>query len=202
MNASTTARLLFVLFIAAIAIWRIWETFHKQGSERGHISMRWSFYLLFAMSGVVFAGTVLEFFCVHRSYRPAVAVLGAVMFVVANLIRMSAIRMLGRFWSLHVEIRDEHQFVQEGVYSVVRHPAYLAFVLEHVAVPLVGNAWWSLLVTLLVYVPVLLWRVRGEEEVLVVKFGETYRTYQREVGALVPRFCARHRSDENSGRQK
>ena len=66
------------------------------------------------------------------------------LFVAANVIRVMAIRALGRFWSLHVEIREPHQFVQDGPYRIVRHPVYSSFVIEHIAIPLVGNAWWSL----------------------------------------------------------
>ena len=95
--------------------------------------------------------------------------------------------VLGKFWSLHIEIREQHQFVRSGIYGSIRHPAYLSFVLEHIAVPLAGNAWWALAVTVVVYVPVLLWRWHTEELALCAKFGESYRAYQREVGAWWPR---------------
>jgi protein-S-isoprenylcysteine O-methyltransferase Ste14 len=179
-----------VLFLLGIVVWRVWETFHKRGAVRGQTTMLWSFYVLFALSCVIFGGTVLEFFFVDRPFHPTAAAAGAVLFAVANLIRVRATDALGRFWSLHVEIREEHDFVRDGPYRYVRHPAYLAFVIEHVAVPLVGNAWWSLLVAVVVYVPMLVWRWRQEEVVLCAKFGDRYRAYQREVGAWLPRWSA------------
>ncbi len=185
----------FTVFMLLAVVWRVWETFRKQGGVRGATSMQWSFYLLFTLSVVVFGGTVAEFFLLDRPYRPGLAGVGVALFIVANVIRVLAIRELGRFWSLHIEIREHHQFVRTGPYRWVRHPAYLSFVLEHVAVPLVGNAWWSLLVTVGVYLPVLLWRIAREDVALMEKFGEPYRTYRREVGALIPRLAVGGRRD-------
>jgi len=191
MKATQAETIAFVVFMVVATGWRVWETFRKQGSVRGATSMQWSFYLLFAFSNVVFLGTVAEFFLVDRPYRLGWGAVGLALFVAANLLRVVAIRTLGQFWSLHIEIREQHQFVRQGPYRWVRHPAYLSFVLEHIAVPLAGNAWWSLAVALLGYLPVLLWRIAREDKALVVKFGAAYETYRREVGALLPRWPGR-----------
>jgi len=187
----------FAVFMVFATIWRVWETFRKQGSARGHTTMLWSFYLLFTLSVIIFLGTIAEFGLVPREFHWTPAIIGAGLFVGANVIRILAIRSLGKFWSLHIEIREQHQFVRTGIYGYVRHPAYLSFVLEHIAVPLAGNAWWALTVTMVVYVPLLLWRWHTEEQELCVKFGDSYRTYQREVGAWWPRLSAwRHRPEK------
>jgi protein-S-isoprenylcysteine O-methyltransferase Ste14 len=180
----------FVLFMAGIVVWRAWETWRKQGQVRGQTSMQWSFYAMVALTALIFGGTVCEFFFVSRPHRLEISLLGMVLFVAANIMRIRAIRTLGRFWSLHVEIREQHEFRRVGPYRFVRHPAYASFVLEHLAVPLVGNAWWSFGAAVLLYVPMVLWRMRTEEAALAAKFGESYRSYQREVGALFPRLSA------------
>jgi len=59
-----------------------------------------------------------------------VTLAGLVLFVVAVAVRVTAIRALGRFWSLHLEIRQDHQLITEGIYGSLRHPAYLAIMLE------------------------------------------------------------------------
>jgi protein-S-isoprenylcysteine O-methyltransferase Ste14 len=185
-NASPIARFLFILFMIVAAVWRMWD-FQKQGRDRGSVSMLWSLYGLVGLGVIVFCGTVVEFFLVPRPFHPAIAVLGAALLVAAGAIRVTAIRTLGRFWSLHIEIRAEQQLVREGIYRYLRHPAYSSFVLEIVAIPLVGNAWWSLGVAVVGYLPLLVWRLKREEEALCEKFGDQYRAYQREVGALWPR---------------
>ena len=194
MNASPIARLLFIVFMVVAAVWRMWD-FQKQGHDRGSVSMRWSLYALVGLGVIVFCGTVLEFFFVPRPFHPAIAFLGAALLIAAGVIRVTAIRTLGRFWSLHIEIRSEQLLVREGIYRYVRHPAYLSFVLEIIAVPLVGNAWWSLGVAIIGYLPLLVRRLRREEEALCEKFGDHYRSYQREVGALWPRFSSARVAD-------
>jgi len=187
MNASIVERVLFVGFILVAVGLRVGEMFRKRGSERGVTSMQWSFYALVASAAVVYAGSVLEFFFTPRAYHMAVGVAGMVLYGVSVLLRRAAIRALGRYWSLHIEIRSQQPLVREGPYQYVRHPAYAAFLLEIIGVPLAGNAWWSLVVALGVYLPLLCWRIRREEEALVEKFGEAYQKFQREVGMLVPR---------------
>jgi len=193
-NAPPIVRSLFIVFMVVAAIWRIWD-FRKQGQDRGPVSMLWSLYALVVLGGIVFCGTIFEFFFVARPFHPAVALLGAVLLIAAGAIRMTAIRTLGRFWSLHIEIRDGQRLVREGIYRYVRHPAYSSFVLEIIAIPLVGNAWWSLAVAVAGYLPLLVWRLKREEVALCAKFGDQYRAYQRDVGALWPRLPAARATD-------
>ena len=102
------------------------------------------------------------------------------------VIRRQAIAALGKFWSLHVEIRESHRFVQAGPFRWMRHPTYFSMILELASIGLILNSPWTFLVVNLIFVPTLLLRLRLEEAALVEKFGETYRTYQRTTPALFP----------------
>jgi protein-S-isoprenylcysteine O-methyltransferase Ste14 len=59
--------------------------------------------------------------------------------------------------------------------------------LEVLSIPLTVNAWWTVAFAAATYLPLLVYRLRVEEQALVEKFGDSYRVYQREVGALCPR---------------
>ena len=102
-------------------------------------------------------------------------------------LRRRAIAALGRFWSLHVEIRDEHELVTGGPFRYVRHPAYLSMILELTALALLCNARFSLLFALLAFPPVMFLRIYLEEGALVEKFGTAYSRYQSHTPALIPR---------------
>ena len=180
----------FVAFMTIVVVWRAWETYRKQGSVRGKTSMLWSFYVMVGLTALIFGGTALEFFLVKRVFHAWISMSGVALFVLANLLRLRAIQALGSFWSLHVEIREGHQFVRSGPYAFIRHPAYASFVLEHIAVPLAGNAWWSLTASFLLYIPMVLLRLNKEESALVIRFGDAYRAYQCDVGALIPKLIA------------
>ena len=179
-----------VAFLALVSLQRLLETFKRRGTMAGQQQMRWSFYAFFILHTVIIAGSLAEFLIGGRAlFWPATAA-GLMLYAASLVVRNVAIKTLGRFWSLQVEIRSEHQLVREGIYNFVRHPAYLAIVLEVLSIPLTVNAWWTTLFAAATYVPLLLLRLRVEERALVEKFGDAYRSYQREVGALVPRVSA------------
>jgi protein-S-isoprenylcysteine O-methyltransferase Ste14 len=102
------------------------------------------------------------------------------------MLRRRAIAALGKFWSLHVEIRENHEFVKSGPFRWIRHPTYFSMILELLALGLIMNALWTLLVATLIFVPALLMRLKLEETALVEKFGETYKNYQVNTPALFP----------------
>jgi protein-S-isoprenylcysteine O-methyltransferase Ste14 len=184
MDGTKIAVIVFICFASAQ---RVLETFARRPKEAGPRQMMWSFYAFVLLHAVIFGGALVEFLWAGRTLVWPVSVAGLVLFGFSLWLRNAAIRALGRFWSLVVEIREKHQFVQDGPYRYVRHPAYAAIVLEVLCVPMVANAWWAMLFAALTYVPLLVWRLKVEEKALVEKFGEPYRQFQREVGALVPR---------------
>jgi protein-S-isoprenylcysteine O-methyltransferase Ste14 len=73
--------------------------------------------------------------------------------------------------------------VKRGVYSVVRHPLYLGWLLTYPAAMLVSQHW--LIVILGVIGIVSMDQItRMADEQLVKKFGEDYKTYMQEVPRL------------------
>ena len=55
-------------------------------------------------------------------------------------LRARAIAALGRFWSLHVEIRENHEFVKTGPFRWMRHPVYFSMILELASICLILHA--------------------------------------------------------------
>jgi protein-S-isoprenylcysteine O-methyltransferase Ste14 len=107
------------------------------------------------------------------------------------VIRRSAIRALGRFWSVHVEMRETHEFVQSGPFNYARHPVYFSMILELTGLALVLNAWFTFAAVMLIFIPTLIVRVRIEETALLEQFGNDYREYMRTTPAIFPRWHGR-----------
>lgn len=177
----------FLVVFLALALGERWyEWRFSQQAVRGVRKMEWSYTALHALYLLVFAAAGAEYFWRTPVIRWWVTAVGLILFFVALVVRLAAIRTLGRFWSLHLEIRAEHELRTEGIYSRVRHPAYAAIMVEMVAVPLVANAFGALLVAVGTYVPLLLWRWSREEREMVERFGERYEQYRKEVPAFFP----------------
>ena len=75
--------------------------------------------------------------------------------------------------------------VDTGIYSVVRHPQYLAGILLSLALALISQYWWNAVLLVPVVAGTLLDSGRADRR-LVEKFGEDYRLYMERVPALDP----------------
>ncbi|MCX5885021.1 MAG: hypothetical protein NT096_03775 [Proteobacteria bacterium] len=176
----------FLLFMAFMAAQRIWETFFRKKGKKGKIIQKWTFPVLSALHFIVGIGTVIEYFAVQRTINLGVSLIGLIMFFSALTLRMRVVRTLGDYHSVHIEMREEHPLIREGPYQVMRHPYYVSVMLELLGFPLVGNAYYSFLVALFVYLPFLFLRIHFEEIAMEETFGDEYRKYKAEVPGFLP----------------
>lgn len=96
-------------------------------------------------------------------------------------------RFLGTNLTDTVVTRTEHTLVTHGPYRFVRHPFYLAFVIAVVANALVTANWFIGLFGIIAWLLVVK-RTRIEEDRLIARFGDAYRTYMQHTGRFFPRF--------------
>lgn len=95
---------------------------------------------------------------------------------------------LGLNWSPSLEIREKHELVTRGIYGAIRHPMYASQALWVIAQPLLLQNWIAGFLNLLVFIPFYFLRVRAEEQMMLERFGDQYRTYMEETGAVLPKF--------------
>lgn len=76
--------------------------------------------------------------------------LAALLLVLANALVVWAMAS-NRFFAVTVRIQEErgHDVVTQGAYHLVRHPAYLAFLLMGLATPPLLDSWWATIPALL-----------------------------------------------------
>ena len=175
-----------VVFLLVATAERIWERRYSRQAKRGEQRMPWCYTALHSLHITIFAATGVEYFWLRRTPLWSVTGLGLGLFVVALVVRLTAVRTLGKYWSLHLEIRPDHQLITDGIYRHLRHPAYSAITLEMLAVPLVGNSYYTLALAAGGFIPLLLVRWHREEQEMVKKFGERYVQYRQAVPAFIP----------------
>lgn len=101
--------------------------------------------------------------------RPFLESLGISMFLVAILaqvLRYWAIATLGKRWNVRVIVVPGLPAVADGPYRFLRHPNYLAVILEGFAVPLIHSAYLTAIGFSLLNAYLLRVRIRCEEEAL------------------------------------
>ena len=94
---------------------------------------------------------------------------------------------LGRNWSDQPRILKDQELVKDGPYRRVRHPIYAAFLLILGSTLLFTSNWLVGGLWLLVTSIDIRDRIAYEEEAMLARFGEEYRSYMRNTGGLVPR---------------
>lgn len=110
---------------------------------------------------------------------------GWIIFLVGIIIRFIALKQLGPMYSLNVEIRENHKLIDYGIFSIIRHPLYLAYILDTLGIILFLQKILFLLVLALVIVGVSI-RIKNEEKELVTVFGKEYLSYKNRVPGLIP----------------
>lgn len=108
----------------------------------------------------------------------AVVWIGAVVFLLAYCLFGEVLRE-NQYLSRTIEVRDGQTVVDTGLYGIVRHPMYTATVLLFLSMPLVLNSLISFFI-MLAYIPIIVKRIRNEEEVLETEL-KGYREYKQKV---------------------
>jgi protein-S-isoprenylcysteine O-methyltransferase Ste14 len=175
-----------VASVSVIYLARMLELGAKRDTIRGPVRERLTLRLFMLAGTLMMIGSLVEFFARHLTLNWWTFAAGWMCAVTSVAIRRRAIAALGRFWSLHVEIRENHQFVQSGPFRWVRHPTYFSMILELLAFGLITNAAYTIALVAIIFVPTLIFRIRIEEMALVAKFGDAYKNYQMNTPALIP----------------
>lgn len=124
---------------------------------------RW---MVFLHGGVlVCAGAEVLF--LHRPLITALAIPMAVLFVLANGLRWWVIRTLAGHWNVEVMESPRVGVVSSGPYRWVRHPNYVAVVVEIFSLPMIHTAWITAIAGTLGYLEILRRRLRVEDGFLL-----------------------------------
>ena len=136
-------------------------------SGRGHYPV------MVALHVGLLAGCLLEVWLLRR---PFVAPLGWSMLAAvaaAQALRWWCVVTLGRRWNTRVLVVPGLPLVTSGPYRLLRHPNYVAVVVEGAALPLVHGAWLTALLFSVANAGVLAVRVRCEESALAAAGAAT-----------------------------
>lgn len=94
---------------------------------------------------------------------------------------------LGRNWSPRLEIVGDHRLITDGVFCHIRHPMYAAHLLWALAQPLLLHNWIAGFSFLVTSIPLYLYRIPREEQMMLERFGDEYRAYMQRTGRFLPR---------------
>ncbi|MBG9378147.1 isoprenylcysteine carboxylmethyltransferase family protein [Panacibacter sp. DH6] len=144
-------------------------------------------YLWIVIAIAVTLGVYVSFI----TYQPIVLLnnfsyVGMALMIAGILLRIIAIKQLGKYFTVDVTIRQEHQLMQSGLYKHVRHPSYTGVLLAFLGLGITFNNWYSLLIIFIPVFSVFVIRMSTEEKALLAQFGEAYKNYINNTKRLLP----------------
>lgn len=137
------------------------------------------------------AGMAIAFGWHRANFDPlpinwAVSLASVVVSIGSAAFMFAAVRTLGKQWSLLPRLLEGHALIDQGPYSVVRHPIYTAMMGMMIATGLALGPEPIHLFAVVLYVIGTMIRIRMEERLLTEIFGERYSLYVARVPAFVP----------------
>jgi methyltransferase len=173
-----TSQLLFTALVLAVGIERLVElavskrhaawAFSHGGEEfgRGH------FPAMVVLHTALLVGAVAEVWMLDRPFLPILGWAALVVVIASQSLRWWCIATLGRQWNTRVIVVPGLPLVSRGPYRLLRHPNYVAVVLEGAALPLVHSAWATAAGFTVLNAVLLARRIQVEERALATVAGE------------------------------
>ena len=90
----------------------------------------------------------------------------AALFGVAQFLRYWAIKSLGVYWNTKILVLPNHKLVIAGPYKFLRHPNYIAVVIEFAVIPLIFSCYLTAFVFSLINLILLRRRIKIEESAI------------------------------------
>ena len=111
---------------------------------------------------------------------------GTIMIICGAAMNIIGRLQLGSNWANQIKIYSDHRLVRHGVYALVRHPLYASLMLMMLGGSLTYVNWLSALLTIGIFIPMMNYRARQEETLLLTTFPE-YAEYCLKTGRFFPR---------------
>src|SRR5207249_8826 len=111
---------------------------------------------------------------------------GIFLMLLGVVVRQWAIAVLGRFFSLNVQVVEDHRVVEKGPYRLIRHPSYTGLLITFIGISLAVQSFGALLVLLAVFTVSFGYRIGVEEKTLLSELGEDYANYMKRTKRIIP----------------
>lgn len=102
----------------------------------------------------------------HWSAVPVWLIIAANALVLLGYVFIFLVFKENSFASTVIQVEEDQQVIQTGLYAIVRHPMYTGLLIMQLCTPLALGSYWALIFALL-FIPVIVFRIRKEEAVLL-----------------------------------
>lgn len=177
------------LWAAWIFYWFVSSLNVRRTVRREPTFRRWSTIAIMITAAALLGYTGLQLGVLQHRFVPEndeIRAVGLLLTMAGLGIAVWARVHLGQFWSARVTLKEGHELIQSGPYSLVRHPIYSGILIAVFGTALFIGEWRALLGVFLIWLGHTQ-KARREETLLSEQFGEVFARYRQRTGALLPR---------------
>jgi len=162
-------RILYTLLVALVALGRLFELRIASRNRqrllaRGGVEVAPGHYpWMVALHTALLISCPVEVWLLRRPFVPFLAASMLVLLVLAGALRWWVIQTLDGRWTTRIVVLPGVPPVVGGPYRFLRHPNYLAVILEIFSLPMIHSAWLTAIVFSLADALLLRVRIRAEE---------------------------------------
>jgi protein-S-isoprenylcysteine O-methyltransferase Ste14 len=144
--------------------------------------------VVFAISWLLLLITALpnQFHLAVMEPHVLFAIIGVLLMGAGFVLRMAAMRTLGRFFTRALRMREEQHVVSTGIYRVIRHPGYLGDILLFGGSGIATSNAITTVLILAIILPAFMQRIAAEERMLTAQLGDEYSSYRAKTWKLIP----------------
>jgi protein-S-isoprenylcysteine O-methyltransferase Ste14 len=180
----------YAAYVELFLCWIVWSCAFvkpgKQAAGQKEVSSapasRWGIFLV--MVGFALTWTYLRPVGFHKSTLALITsmILGPPSVVLV----WAATRHLGKQWRYKAALSEDHELIQTGPYSMLRHPSY-ASMLGMLLATEAAWTWWPMAIGgVIAFLAGTEIRVSAEERLLAGRFGTTFSAYRSRTNAYIP----------------
>lgn len=182
--AASTFMVLFYAWVLSEITNNMWSKKNSQvtnqdkGSYKINIVTSWiALFIVFVLRGLG-----IGMFSGNLQY------IGFILLAFGIMLRELSIWVLGKHFTVRVQVSEKAKLVTQGPYRYIRHPSYTGILLTFVGIPLAIGTWFGAIVAVVAKLLALQYRIRIEEEALQAAFGAEYEEYKKSTWKLFPGF--------------
>ncbi len=180
----------YLIILAMLVVERIFELDlarrnARRAFERGAVEVGQAHYrVMVAFHSLFIVSCAAEAIVLPHSFPSAVAWIALTAEACAQALRYWAVSTLGERWNTRIVVTPERAPVTTGPYRFMRHPNYLAVVIEIAAVPMIGGAIFTAIAFSIGNALILAIRIPAEERAMGGQYADALGSRRRFIPGL------------------
>lgn len=175
------------IMLVIFAVWATQPPISKKETVENKDRDKFSVLLIIIMSISSVAASTIDWAYFRNAHdNLLLSIIGLFIIATGIIFRIWAIYTLGKHFTATVQIKQDHQLITSGPYSIVRHPSYLGAMWAMVGTSVFLNSIIGIIISVVCMFYAYYIRITTEERALSDLFGKEYSEYQKKVKKLIP----------------